>query len=77
MKQRIKYMLISLDQFLFCVLSLGKYHPDMTLSAQCWKWEMENARKWPRQTVDWLFSGFEKNHCYQSWLSEVNSRHYL
>jgi hypothetical protein len=65
-------MLISLDQFMFCWFSLGKYGPDETLSAAAYRWAIEGKRKYPRIVIDWIFSflRLEENHCYNAWVSE-------
>lgn len=72
MKQFLN-ILIALDQFLFCLFTLGNSSPDETLSAASWRWEQEG--KWYgeilRPFIDHLF-WFDKQHCMTSWQSEVN-----
>jgi hypothetical protein len=70
MRQRLLFMLIALDQFLWCWLTLGRYHPDITLSAQAWQWELDGKRTWPRRLIDWLFWPIEKDHCRMAWIAE-------
>lgn len=62
-------MLIALDQFLFCVLSLGRYHPDITLSAQAYIWDITGKRSWPRRVIDALFF-WQGGHCRLAYISE-------
>ena len=66
----IKNILIALDQLLnalFCGW------PDSTLSARAYRLEKERGRKWPRILIDLLFF-FDKNHCYESYLSEIERK---
>jgi hypothetical protein len=69
-KQRILFMLIALDQFLWCWITLGKYHPDITLSAQAWQWQLDGKRTWPRKVIDFIFRPVEQDHCRASWIAE-------
>lgn len=73
LRRRILHILISLDQTLFVLITLGYASPDETISAWAWRAEMSGRRrgKVMRPIIDWLFSPFEKDHCYLSWLSEV------
>lgn len=69
-KQRFLNLAISLDQFLFCILTLGYSSPDETFSAACWRWEVEGKPLgFMRKVVDTLF-WFDKEHCKSSYLSE-------
>jgi hypothetical protein len=65
--------LISLDQFLFSVLTLGYAAPDETASAAAWR--LEQAGKWQgkvfRPFIDTLFFK-DDNHCLNSFKSEQN-----
>lgn len=70
MWQYIKNILIALDQLLNTVFN-GM--PDETLSARAWRLEQERGRKWPRILIDLLLF-FEKDHCYQSYLSEIERK---
>ncbi|MEY4075066.1 MAG: hypothetical protein RJA29_2423 [Pseudomonadota bacterium] len=73
MKQRILNILIAFDQLAWVLLTLGRGHPDETISAAAWRMEQEG--KLPgrilRPLVDLLFRPIEKDHCYKAWLSEV------
>ena len=73
MKRRILHLLIALDQLAWVVLTLGKGHPDETISAALWRMEQEGklAGRLFRPLVDLLFRPIEKDHCYKAWLSEV------
>lgn len=76
MKHRILNILISLDQFLFCVITLGKSMPDETASAAAWRGE-QLGHKLPtffRPIIDFLFF-FDPNHCEKSYESEVLRLH--
>lgn len=73
MKQRILNLLIAVDQLLLVVFTLGKGHPDETISAALWRMEREGkiAGRIFRPLVDLLFRPIERDHCYAAWLSEV------
>jgi hypothetical protein len=73
MKRRILHLLIALDQLAWVVLTLGKGHPDETISAALWRMEQQGkiAGRIFRPMVDLLFRPIEKDHCYRAWLSEV------
>ena len=47
--------------------------PDETLSSRAWRLQEERGRKWPRILIDLLFF-FDKNHCYESYLSEIERK---
>ena len=72
LKRRLLNLLISFDQTLFCIVTLGHSNPDWTISARAWEWEQR--KKWNgfmRPLIDWMFQMIEKDHCYQSYLKEV------
>ncbi len=73
MKQRILNLLIALDQLAWVLLTLGKGHPDETISAAAWRMEQQGklAGRILRPLLDALFWPIEKDHCYAAWLSEV------
>lgn len=73
MKQRILNLLIAFDQLLWVVFTLGKGYPDETISAAAWRMEQQGklAGRILRPIIDALFWPLEKDHCYLSWLSEV------
>ena len=77
MKQRFLNWLISLDQFLFNTVTLGHSSPDETLSAAAWRWEQAGKLRGRvlRPLIDLLFLPFERDHCRNSFESEVNRLH--
>jgi hypothetical protein len=72
MKRRLLNLLIALDQFVFCVITLGYSDPDETISAAAWRWEQAGKwNGWLRPVIDALF-WFDANHCYESHLKEIS-----
>jgi hypothetical protein len=73
MKTRFLNVLIAIDQLAWVVLTLGKGHPDETISAAAWRMEQQGklAGRVMRPLIDLLFRPIEKDHCYRAWLSEV------
>lgn len=73
MKQRILNLLIAVDQLLWVILTLGKGHPDETISAAAWRMEQQGklAGRILRPLIDALFKPLEKDHCRLSFESEV------
>lgn len=71
MARRILNLLISLDQFLFSLITLGGSNPDETMSAAAWR--LEQAGRWQgklfRPLIDTLFF-FDEHHCEKSNLAE-------
>ena len=43
MKQRLLNLLIAVDQLLWVVFTLGKGHPDETISAAAWRMEQQGS----------------------------------
>ena len=76
LKVRLFNVLVALDQLAWVVLTLGKGHPDETISAAMWRMEQEGkiAGRALRPIIDWISRPLEKDHCYLSWLSEKNGR---
>lgn len=75
MKQRLINLFISLDQFLFCWLTLGAADPDETFSAAAWRWERDGrwiGRFW-RPVIDTIFF-FQPDHCYKAYGEEITHR---
>lgn len=70
---RLQNLLIALDQFLFCVLTLGAAYPDETASSAAWRSELQG--KWQgrffRPVIDWLFWLVQKDHCRKAYESEA------
>ena len=63
-------LVISVDQF-FNALFGGAC--DETLSSRAWRLQEERGKKLPRFLIDTLFF-FDKDHCYQSYLSEIERK---
>lgn len=64
---RAYHLAISFDQSLLCVLTLGKSDPDQTMSGAAWRAERDGRFfGFIRPVIDWLFSGFEAEHCRKS-----------
>lgn len=66
----VKNILIGLDQLANAIF---RGEPDETLSSRAWRLQEERGRKWPRILIDLLFF-FDKNHCYESYLSEIERK---
>jgi hypothetical protein len=69
--QRILHLLIALDQFLFCVITLGGSHPDETASAAAWRGEQLGhiLPRIFRPLIDAIFF-FDPNHCKKAYMAE-------
>ena len=77
MKRRLLHVGIAVDQLLYVLLTLGAGSPDETLSAAAYRTERDD--KWLgrvfRPLIDALFWPFERDHCRNSFESEVNRLH--
>lgn len=75
-KQRILNLLIAIDQLLWVVLTLGKGHPDETISAAAWRMEQQGklAGRILRPLIDVLFRPLERDHCWRAYQSEAMGR---
>lgn len=76
MRRRILNILIAIDQFILCVVTLGWAHPDETISSCLWRfrehhWTIDLGR----QFVDLLFKPFEDDHCFRAYMAEVRRSH--
>ena len=75
-KRRLLNFLISLDQFVYSIISLGNAAPDETMSAGAWR--MEKEGKWQgkvfRPFIDWLFTHIQSNHCYKAYDAELKGK---
>lgn len=69
---RIFNLLISVDQFLFSLLTLGKANPDETASSAAWAGELQGhiLPKFFRPIIDFIFKPFQEDHCRKSFESE-------
>jgi hypothetical protein len=73
LRRRLLNLLISLDQFALCLITLGHSNPDWTISASAWRWEQQRKPAGKlRPLIDWLFSPLEDEHCYKSYLNEIS-----
>lgn len=72
MKRRILHILIALDQLAWVLLTLGKGHPDETISAAAWRMEQQGklAGRILRPLIDALFRPLERDHCRKSFEAE-------
>lgn len=73
MKRRVLNLLISLDQFILSLITLGGTHPDMTISGACYKYGMLYPKPlviYCMYFVDGLFSLLETDHCKKSYENE-------
>ena len=77
MKQRILNLLIAVDQLLWVVFTLGKGHPDETISAALWRMGQEGkiAGRVLRPLIDFLFLPIERDHCRKSFEVEQRGAH--
>lgn len=73
MKRRLLHLLIALDQLAWVVLTLGRGHPDETISAAAWRMEQQGkiAGRILRPLIDTLFRPLERDHCRLSFESEL------
>ena len=76
MRRRIKNILIAADQLLWVLLTLGGADPYETISAACWKREQRGNASASvfRIVIDFIFLPFEKNHCKNSAISEIDRK---
>ena len=75
----MKQFVIAIDQLLNTVVwdSLGGFgKADETLSARAWRLQASSSNwKYFRVVLDKIFAIFnDKDHCYNSWLSEKNRK---
>jgi len=73
MMQRVINILIALDQFLFCLVTLGSSAPDETASSAAYRLEL--AGRWPgkvfRPLIDKIMF-FDPDHCRKAYRAEIN-----
>ena len=73
---RLYQLLISLDQFLSCLVGLitGDAWADETFSSKCWrKGKVSKVWNTVRVIVDSLL-WFDKQHCFTSYISEAERK---
>lgn len=75
-KKRILNILIGLDQLIWILVTLGGGYPDETISSASWRYEQKGYLwgKIMRPLIDTIFF-WDKEHCYNSYLSEVQRFH--
>lgn len=63
-------VLISIDQLINVVVCNGE--PDETMSSAAWRMERDK-RFWGfmRPVIDWMFSPWEKQHCWNAYKVEL------
>ena len=66
----IKQFFIAFDQTLNTLF--GGW-ADETLSSRAWRHYENGSRKWPKILIDSILF-FDKDHCHQSYLSEIERR---
>ena len=70
--ERTLRLLVHIDVVIFSIATRGRSKRNETMSSAAW--DMYEAGKWQGRVfcpfIDWLFSPWEKNHCYTSWLVE-------
>ncbi len=74
MKQRLLAFDQLINTFVYAKADRRCGYADETLSARCWR--LRNSSKYwgvARKAVDMLFF-FDKNHCYESYKSEILQR---
>lgn len=71
MRQRAVNLMVALDQFIFCLLTLGQSDPDETMSASAYRLELAGRLQGRifRPLIDWLFF-FDPDHCLKSYNAE-------
>lgn len=74
--QRLLNFLIALDQLFWVVFTLGKGYPDETISAAAWRMYIQNKRMGMLLVpiIDELFMWSGKDHCKNSYESELNRK---
>lgn len=72
-KQYIKNVLIWIDQGINTIILFG--YPDETLSSRFYRWYRDDKCKYPMIILDKIAMLLgDKNHCYNSYLSEELNR---
>ena len=73
MMQRVINILIALDQFLFCLVTLGSSAPDETASSAAYRLELQGRLpgKVFRPLIDKIMF-FDPDHCRKAYRAEIN-----
>lgn len=72
MYKYFKQILIGIDQLLNTIF---KGYADETLSSRAYRDYKNGKRKWPKILLDTIL-WFDKNHCYESYMSEKLRRQF-
>lgn len=77
LRTRVLNVLIALDQFLFCVVTLGVSSPDETASSAAYRTEQKGRilGRFFRPLIDWIFSPIERDHCRRAYEAEISGQH--
>jgi len=70
--QRVKNLLIAIDQLAWTIITLGGGYPDETISSACYRHEQQDYL-WAiiaRPIIDTIFF-WDINHCMESYKSEL------
>lgn len=78
MKRRLLNLAISVDQLIFCLITLGESDPDETMSAAAWRLEQEGklAGRIFRPLIDLLFFWQGPGHCKNAYIKEFERKNY-
>ena len=70
--RRIKNFLISIDQLMWVIITLGAGNPDETISSAAYRYERMGSTlgKWARKSIDFIFF-WEPEHCRLAYESEL------
>ena len=74
MKQRIKNLLIAVDQLVYVVITLGTGMPDETMSAAAYRMELAGKPAGVFRPVIDALLWFDTDHCHQAYLSEIGKK---
>ena len=74
MKQRIKNLLIAIDQLVYVVITLGVGMPDETLSAAAYRMELSGKPAGVFRPVIDALLWFDVDHCRQAYLYEAGRK---
>lgn len=72
LRRRALHFLISVDQLVWSIVTLGYGYPDETISSASYRYEYKGAwwARIARPTIDFIFF-WEKNHCMVAYQSEM------
>ncbi len=72
---RILHLLISIDQLIFSIITLGRAYPNETMSSAAYRGELdgETLPKFFRPLIDKIF-WFDPDHCRTAYENVVNNK---